>query len=176
MLRASSVGETLVNEAFGDDRYAQFARHHSYDMFYSVIWSTEKKEQPGDRTIDRAANEELWLAKLGSWTEALLAYESTLQRNPNDFEAMLGCMRCLGATGEWKKVLELAEDKWCDVPVTTDGDKTAGDRIDSVAVPCDVAGIAKSSFWLSSVKRANKRTTSPTAHTSTIKTIPVVRI
>jgi FKBP12-rapamycin complex-associated protein len=62
--------------------------------------------------IDLAAKEELWLAKLGSWTEALEVYERKLDRNRHDFEAVIGCMRCLGAIGEWRKVLELADENW----------------------------------------------------------------
>lgn len=58
------------------------------------------------------AREELWLAKLGSWTEALTVYEEKLKHNPGDFEAIVGCMQCLVANGEWQKVIELADDNW----------------------------------------------------------------
>jgi len=54
--------------------------------------------------------QELWLAKLGSWTEALVVYQNKLAHDPQDFEALLGCMRCLDASGEWKKVLQLFEN------------------------------------------------------------------
>jgi FKBP12-rapamycin complex-associated protein len=81
-------------------------------MCYSVIWSTDDRDQNRDGPIDLTSNEELWLAKLGSWTEALAVYESKLKRNSHDFEAILGCMRCLGASGEWRKVLELADENW----------------------------------------------------------------
>jgi FKBP12-rapamycin complex-associated protein len=53
-----------------------------------------------------------WLSKLGSWSEALQIYEQKLRRNPQDFDAILGSMRCLDASGEWQKVLDLAEQSW----------------------------------------------------------------
>jgi FKBP12-rapamycin complex-associated protein len=81
-------------------------------MFYSVIWSTEEHQQSKTDAADMTAKEELWLARLGSWTDALAVYENKLSRNPNDPEAILGCMRCLGAVGEWRKVLELAHENW----------------------------------------------------------------
>jgi serine/threonine-protein kinase mTOR len=62
--------------------------------------------------VDIAAREELWLAKLGAWTEALILYEEKLQRDANDYEAVVGCMRCLSANGEWRKVLDLANENW----------------------------------------------------------------
>lgn len=80
-------------------------------MRYSVIWSTDERETRKGESIDITASES-WLAKLGSWTEALEVYERKLAQNASDFDAVLGCMRCLGAIGEWKKVLELADDNW----------------------------------------------------------------
>lgn len=91
---------------------ADFVRQHqTTEMFYSVVWSTDSRNQNMDG-LDLAENKELWLAKLGSWTEALEVYEEKLIRNPHDFDAILGCMRCLSASGEWRRVLELAEDNW----------------------------------------------------------------
>lgn len=81
-------------------------------MCYSVIWTTDPRGQSSAGSVDLSSKEELWLAKLGSWTEALGLYESKLKRNPDDFEALLGCMRCRGARGEWKRVLELASNNW----------------------------------------------------------------
>lgn len=84
----------------------KFSKNQSHDMFYSVIWDTEDRitsEAPADLT----AKQESWLAKLGSWSEALLVYQEKLKCDPSDFEALLGCMRCLDASGEWKKVLQL---------------------------------------------------------------------
>ena len=81
-------------------------------MFYSVIWSTDDIGVNRGGPIDLAEKKESWLAKLGSWTEALAVYEQKLGSNPRDFEAILGCMRCLDASGEWRGVLELAEKSW----------------------------------------------------------------
>ena len=88
--------------------------HQTREMFYSVVWSTEdrKGKSEGMVTYDVAENKEAWLAKLGSWTEALEVYEEKLALNPTDFDAIVGCMRCHSASGEWRRVLELAEDNW----------------------------------------------------------------
>jgi FKBP12-rapamycin complex-associated protein len=60
--------------------------------------------------IDLLARQELWLARLGNWSEALSVYQEKLVRDPTDFEALLGCMRCLDSNAEWKDVLELFEE------------------------------------------------------------------
>jgi len=52
--------------------------------------------------------QESWLAKLGSWSEALTMYERKLREQPDDVSAILGCMHCLDARGDWKRVLNLA--------------------------------------------------------------------
>ena len=91
---------------------SKFARHKAQEMFYSVLWSTEDAVANRNGPIDLAEKKESWLAKLGSWTEALAVYEQKISSNPRDFEALLGCMRCLDASGEWRRVLELAERSW----------------------------------------------------------------
>jgi FKBP12-rapamycin complex-associated protein len=97
----------------GPNLSASFARHHQlHEMLYSVVWSTEDQNVNEVVSVDLAENKELWLAKLGSWTEALEVYEQKLSRNPRDFDAILGCMRCLSASGQWRRVLELAEENW----------------------------------------------------------------
>lgn len=94
------------------DLSTRFSRHQASDMFYSVIWNTEERQQPRAEAVDVTAKEELWLARLGSWTDALAVYENKLNRNPDNPDAILGCMRCLGAVGEWRKVLDLAHENW----------------------------------------------------------------
>ncbi len=47
--------------------------------------------------------------KLGSWSDALAMYERKLEESPSDIDAVLGCMNCLNARGEWKRVLELSK-------------------------------------------------------------------
>lgn len=96
----------------GEHPPKKFARHQAHEMFYSVIWSTDDISVNRGGPIDLAEKKESWLAKLGSWTEALTVYEQKLSGNPRDFEAILGCMRCLDASGEWRGVLELAEKSW----------------------------------------------------------------
>ena len=87
-------------------------QQNPHEMFYSVVWTTEERRDDNMNSLDLAENKERWLAKLGSWTDALEVYEEKLMRNPNDFDAALGCMRCLSSSGEWKRVLKLAEDNW----------------------------------------------------------------
>jgi hypothetical protein len=111
VLNASSIGEPETNTVpVGKERSADVSRHQTHELFYSVIWNTEDKPVAKSGPVDLSAREELWLAKLGAWTEALAVYEDKLKRDPNDFDAMAGCMRCHIANGEWRKVLELAND------------------------------------------------------------------
>lgn len=81
-------------------------------MQYSVIATTEERVWTNIGPRDVTSREELWLAKLGSWTDALAMYEDKLRRDPRDFEAILGCMRCLDAVGEWRRVLDLSDEAW----------------------------------------------------------------
>jgi len=105
ILKASSLGEVVAGNArAGKGLSMKF--HQTHEMFYSVIWDTEDK-RIFDTPSDLAAKQELWLAKLGSWSEALVVYQEKLKCDPSNFEALLGCMRCLDASGEWKKVLQL---------------------------------------------------------------------
>ena len=113
VLKASSLGESLVSDnKVGQELSTKFARHHALDFCYSVIWDAQEKFHSDGNAQDLTAKQELWLAKLGSWTEALSVYEEKLENNPRDFEAILGCMRCLDASGEWRQVLSLADENW----------------------------------------------------------------
>jgi len=113
VLKASSLGERLMSDdRVGHELSTKFARHHALDFCYSVIWDAQEKFQSDGSTQDLTAQQELWLAKLGSWTEALAVYEEKLEKDPRDFEAILGCMRCLDASGEWRQILSLADQNW----------------------------------------------------------------
>ena len=81
-------------------------------MKYSVVSCTGSLivEERGVTDLDEI--HESWLSKLGSWSEALAIYEQKLGQNPFDFDAILGCMRCLDASGEWHAVLDLVETNW----------------------------------------------------------------
>ena len=112
ILKVSSLGEALVSDVYvGEELSTKFAKQQTYDMCYSVMCNVEGKNENRDG-LDITAKQELWLAKLGSWAEALAVYERKLERDRNNFEAVLGCMRCLDASGEWRKVLELGEQNW----------------------------------------------------------------
>eukprot|EP00957_Ditylum_brightwellii_P086461 6578466-Ditylum_brightwellii.AAC.1 len=80
-------------------------------MAYSVVVYDEASAFGGSSWAGVEVQES-WLAKLGSWSKALSMYERKLEENPNDVSAILGCMRCLDARGEWRKVIELAENSW----------------------------------------------------------------
>ena len=105
ILRASSLCETDGDtERDGENRLTEVYKHQACDMYYSVIWNTDKRVIEKSGPVDLSAREELWLAKLGAWSEALAVYQDKLKRDPSDSEALVGCMRCLIANGEWRKI------------------------------------------------------------------------
>lgn len=103
--------------------------HQGRDMSYSVVASGDDIAAGGGGSWAGAEVQESWLAKLGSWSEALANYERKLKENPHDVGAILGCMRCLDAQGEWRRVIELAEKSWTalsgdgELPVGRDGER-----------------------------------------------------
>ena len=111
-------------------------QHQTREMFYSVVWSTEDRNMNEVETVDLAENKELWLSKLGAWTEALDVFEQKLLRDPHDFDAILGCMRCLSSRGEWRRVLELVEDNW---PIISGNMEYGMDQSEASALPQHVA-------------------------------------
>lgn len=102
----ASLGESHGSQP-GVDFVRRFGKQ-SLDLCYSVTWATEEKRRSSTSSEDLYKNEGFWLAKLGNWSEALEMYQSRLKEHPSDFEAMLGCLRCLNAGGNWSKVLDLA--------------------------------------------------------------------
>jgi hypothetical protein len=79
-----------------------FHRHDGEAQLYSIIESSDYIT--GLEGVDMQAS---WLAKLGSWADALSMYEYRLKEHPEDIEAILGCMKCFEARGEWKDILNL---------------------------------------------------------------------
>jgi len=55
---------------------------------------------------------ESWLAELGNWSDALERYHKKLEDKSDDVDAILGCMRCYDARGDWNDVLQLASRSW----------------------------------------------------------------
>lgn len=84
------------------------AGDHNNSMAYSVLNTIDgdKGSWAGDIMY------ESWLAKLGSWAEAVQLYEKKLIQNPNDVNSILGCMQCYEARGDWEKALDLAGRSW----------------------------------------------------------------
>ena len=86
--------------------------HQAQDMAYSVMASADEIAALGGGSWAGVQMQESWLAKLGSWSEALAMYEGKLDKNSEDVGAILGCIRCLDARGEWRKVIDLAKRNW----------------------------------------------------------------
>lgn len=55
---------------------------------------------------------ERWYEKLHDWDNALRAYQSKYEQNRNDFDAIVGQMRCLEVLSEWTKLNLLAQQTW----------------------------------------------------------------
>jgi FKBP12-rapamycin complex-associated protein len=106
--------------SIGEEFSSRFLRHDQRkEMLYSVVHSTDES---GFRSHEDGIPDfkESWLAKLGSWSEALVVYEEKLRQNPHDFDAILGSMRCFDATGEWQRVLVIAETSWPAISASAD--------------------------------------------------------
>ena len=55
---------------------------------------------------------EVWFERLQRWEEALSAYQKREQIEPENFELVMGKMRCLHALGEWKMLADIAGEHW----------------------------------------------------------------
>lgn len=55
---------------------------------------------------------ETWFEKLQRWEEALAAYQRREKMEPENFEIIMGKMRCLHALGEWRSLSEIAQEHW----------------------------------------------------------------
>jgi len=102
-------GQTLASSP--THRRANSALSEKSLMSYSVITSYED-ESKGNDSWAGDMNYESWLAKLGSWAEAVGMYEEKLRENPHDQDSLLGCLQCYIARGDWQKALDLAGRSW----------------------------------------------------------------
>lgn len=55
---------------------------------------------------------EAWFERLQRWEEALAAYQKRERHEPENFEIIMGKMRCLHALGEWRMLSEIAQEHW----------------------------------------------------------------
>jgi len=55
---------------------------------------------------------EAWFEKLQRWEEALAAYQKREKIEPENFDIVMGKMRCLHALGEWRMLSEIAQEHW----------------------------------------------------------------
>jgi tetratricopeptide (TPR) repeat protein len=101
---------------FSDHITSQFLKNnYREELMYSVVACSTALNANSNCGTGISEIRESWLSKLGSWSEALQIYEQKRHRNPHDFDAILGSMRCLDASGEWQRVLNLAETSWSSV-------------------------------------------------------------
>ena len=91
------------------DQYDNSSRNK---LYYSYVGSGMQESFHSADYTDNVEVKESWLSKLGSWSEALAMYSRKLEECPSDVDAILGCMRCLDARGEWRRVLELSKQSW----------------------------------------------------------------
>jgi len=87
-------------------------RNQGIGLAFSVMSTADEISAKGGGSWDGIEMQEFWLAKLGSWSDALDMYKRKLEESPENVEALLGCMKCLDARGEWIKVLDLARKRW----------------------------------------------------------------
>jgi len=87
-------------------------KHQDKGLAYSVIKSYSDAAAGDYGSWAGDVMYESWLAKLGSWAEAVAMYEQKLRENPDDVNSILGCMKCYDARGEWQKALDLAGRSW----------------------------------------------------------------
>lgn len=55
---------------------------------------------------------EVWFERLQRWEEALAAYQKKEAIEPENFNLVMGKMRCLHALGEWKMLSDIAREQW----------------------------------------------------------------
>ena len=53
-----------------------------------------------------------WFEKLQRWEEALTAYQKREAIEPDNFDVVMGKMRCLHALGEWRALSQIAQEHW----------------------------------------------------------------
>ncbi|RWS29930.1 hypothetical protein B4U80_02742 [Leptotrombidium deliense] len=74
--------------------------------------------------------QEKWYEKLHDWENALKAYQTKRENNPDDVESIMGQMRCLEVLGDWTKLYSLSCDVW---PKAKDEDKQRMARMAAAA-------------------------------------------
>ncbi len=102
-----------------------FHRHQGEGLVYSVMSTYDDIAARGNSAWVGVEMQASWLAKLGSWADALDMYEHNLEKDPHDIEAVLGCMKCFNAQGEWRQVLALWNDFPSDLATVRDRRKAS---------------------------------------------------
>ncbi|KAF4323262.1 hypothetical protein BBO99_00001548 [Phytophthora kernoviae] len=99
----------------------EFNTNPSTDGIQALISINSKLNQPeAARGILKYALDKLpgievkasWHEKLLRWDDALATHDRVLQEDPNNVESIFGKMRCLWATGEWRKLNDHVKETW----------------------------------------------------------------
>ncbi|KAG7401837.1 phosphatidylinositol kinase- protein kinase tor1 [Phytophthora boehmeriae] len=99
----------------------EFNTNPSTDGIQALISINSKLNQPeAARGILKYALEKLpgievkasWHEKLLRWDDALATHDRVLLEDPNNVESIFGKMRCLWATGEWRKLNDHVKETW----------------------------------------------------------------
>lgn len=81
------------------------------EMHFGVMFKTAGSSKFRDILANNSSrNDELWLATVGEWADALALHEERLKSDPGNLDAALGCMKCYSANGEWSEVLNCANE------------------------------------------------------------------
>lgn len=109
VLKAAQFKLDLNGVPSRNNLYYSYVGSGMQETFHSADYV---KNVPDERERSGVEVKESWLSKLGSWSEALAMYSRKVEECPSDVDAILGCMRCLDARGEYRRVLDLAKKSW----------------------------------------------------------------
>jgi FKBP12-rapamycin complex-associated protein len=98
----------------------EFFSETSAPIFESLININTKLQQHdaafGTLIIARdqfdVSKHEEWYERLGRWQEALEAYNTKAELDPDAMDIAMGRMRCLHALGEWEQLARLVDENW----------------------------------------------------------------
>ena len=78
-----------------------------YDAAIGVLKVVAQMQKKHPTLQEVYAVQEAWLSKLGHWDEALVRYESRLEKNSRDSMAIAGKLKCLDSLGRWEEAIQL---------------------------------------------------------------------
>jgi len=81
-----------------------------YDAAIGVLKVVAQMQKKHPTLQEVYAVQEAWLSKLGHWDEALVRYETRLEKNPKDSMAIAGKLKCLDSLGRWEEAIKLCSE------------------------------------------------------------------